>query len=830
MLETLDRTAAKQRTSPKNMTSRHQPDEKKRDEASSSSSSTFPVPSDATFEPSDPNIPPASLTFGGGENAAVVLGKASLLASSAHNTTGTGRNYLLVGRQAATCDIRINHKSLSRQHAVLYYRPQPSSSSLWVVDLQTKSGTTVNGQRIISSTNNTNTATRLYPGDTIQFGKAQPIFSVEWNISKENNAPIIPEEEEPVGVSETAAGEDAEEEEEEEGPVLTGRAQRQAEIAAMMASLDEAPTYAKYVPTAAEEEQQRSKNQPTPPSLQDAITAKETRRMDKYKLPLQEATSWASVIEESSASSEGASSSRGHLSAIAMDPTGARFALGSMDSALRLYDFGGFHPDHPTPFQNVYVQEGYPVRSIAYAPSGDRYVVATGSSQPRLMDRDGEELLEFARGDVYVTDPSKTSGHTAAVTCIQWHPLEKSIVYTTSRDGSLRMWNVDSGKLAFGMLKCHPDSIIVIKNLKTGRKTIPTCMAICPKYIAMGTECGSIQIYAHHPFVSKLRPQQSTIVPVSVPCTKEGEGKATNTSSIHSIVYSMDGTRLACRTATSVHVYNTERKISTSTTPLWSCTNVGTMDETDNSTPTMAFSPNGKVLCIGVTEQQASKDGTLQHHHSRLDLYVMPSDDNTKKKTIPLLTRPLPDLNKNDSIVALSWHVRLNQILVATLQSFQLWYSVDHSQKGVLLSVNTRRKKRKLEDDLQDMYQARAPPPGSNVRYEQIIAPNALPMFGGDSKQKRMQKKLDQREEDSKRNNPQQPAKNVYTTHNTIFAQLVVDNQTVERKAIAGQDPREALAKYSEGKSYIGTAYEGNTERILADKTVEEEEDEMKKK
>jgi hypothetical protein len=176
--------------------------------------------------------------------------------------------------------------------------------------------------------------------------------------------------------------------------------------------------------------------------------------------------------------------------------------------------------------------------------------------------------------------------------------------------------------------------------------------------------------------------------------------------------------------------------------------------------------------------------------------------------------------------------LKLNQLLVATSKSFQIWYSTNHSKKGALLSATGQRNrgKRKLEADLQEMYQARAPPPGSNVRYEEIIAPNALPMFGGDSKQKRKQKKLDQQEEDLKRKNPQQPSKSVYNTPNTIFAQLVVANMTANQKVIAGKDPREALAKYSEGKSYISTAYEGNQERILAERTVEEEEEEMKKR
>ena len=47
-------------------------------------------------------------------------------------------------------------------------------------------------------------------------------------------------------------------------------------------------------------------------------------------------------------------------------------------------------------------------------------------------------------------------------------------------------------------------------------------------------------------------------------------------------------------------------------------------------------------------------------------------------------------------------------------------------------------------------------------------------------------------------------------------------------KNVAGKDPREELFKYNEGKSYVSRAYEGNIQKILAEKTVEEEEAELK--
>lgn len=746
---------------------------------SAPSTADFGVPNDATLEPSTLKSL-ARLSFP--PNGEIVIGKASSIQPPTKHPI-----YLIVGRQAATCDIRISQKSLSRQHAILFYDKE---GSLFVIDLApstaTASKTLINGNAFPPRI-----PKRLHNGDMIQWSKTvQPVFTVIWKDeistssqqeATSNSQPQIPRSEQETETDNKTSTNDNE----EPGKGLTGRAKRQAEIAAMMASLDETPTYTK--PTIIPESE---------PSLNveksSSKSAKSAAILQKHKLPLTDSTNQAEL------------DSTMVISSLAMDPSGARFAIACMDSSLQLFDFGGFNAEHPTPFTNVYVQEGYPIRSVAYSPSGDRCLVATGSTQPRVMSRDGEEILEFVRGDVYVTDPQKTSGHTAAVTSVVWHPLEQSIVFTTSRDGSLRVWNVDKGKLAFGMLKC--DDTILVKNIRTGRKTVPTCLDITPKHVVMGTECGSLQIYPH-PFVSKLRPQQSTTV-------------LDGNEPVACVKYSLDATKLACRTSTAVVVYDAKTRLSTSSVPLLTCAGVGTADS-DNATPTMAFSPTGKVLCIGVYDDSRSSP-------SRLDVYTIPKEiQDPPKSRPPIFSCPL---ESTYPVVGLSWHYKLNQMLVATTKTFQVWYSVEHSQKGVLLTAG-RRRKRKMEDDLQDIFQARAPPPGAAVRSEEIITPNALPLFAdANSIHNKRRHKQDKEEEEAKRKHPQQPAKSVYNTPNTIFAQMVVDNQTVEQKVIAGKDPRAALAKYSEGKSYIGTAYEGNKERILADKTVEEEEDEMKKK
>ncbi len=745
------------------------------------------------------------------------------------------RNALVVGRQVSSCDIRITHKSLSRQHALLYYH----SGNLYVFDLKTKTGTFVNSKRILPEK-----SMQLKDGDTIQFGKAKPVLTVRWDITNDSNANADADDNagnaKAVQVEGTTAGvaekgesrvgesitttdnnqksiEDKNEIREDPSIAgLTGREKRKAEIAAMMASLEEAPTYTKYVPSANEMQQQQqdktSNREGTSSNTnnEEEPTQKKKKRraMEKYLLPFTECTDMA--IMESS-----------NISSAVMDPTGARFAIGSTDSSLKLYDFAGFNELDPTPFRNLIVEDGYPIRSMAYSSDGSSILIGTGSAQPRVFSRDGQEIIQFVRGDVYVRDPSKTIGHTAAVTSVGWHPLEKSIVFSTSRDGSLRSWNVDKGKLSFNMLNCS--DIVVIKHLRTGRKTIPTCLAVSPNTLAMGTECGSLQIY-QYPLVSKLRPQQS--VQVSSPSDGSKDG-----SPIISLVYSVDARKIAVRTKKELTIWNTLSRISNSTPPMAKYENLPIHDNdgvADCSTPTMAFSPDGKTICVATNAK-----GDNRTYRSSLEVFALPKPSkqkNSDKYMSPVLSFPiLNDEGRMGPILSLSWHHKLNQILVTLQKGFQVIYSVDWSKKGILLTTGRRKKRRNEEESLQELYAARAPPPGTAIRQEEIITPNSLPLFSGDKQRFKSKKQRTEEEHQQSvaKHIPQQPSKGVFSTGVNAFTQMIMDNRSEKNMKIAGMDPREALAKYNEGKSYIGQAYEGNVERILAEKTVEQEQEEM---
>lgn len=782
------------------------------------------IPKDSTICAS--SAPSAVLALPGDEVNTIEIGKSSQVIPN--------RNALVVGRQVSSCDIRITHKSLSRQHALLYYH----SGNLYVFDLKTKTGTFVNGERIVPEK-----STQLKDGDTIQFGKAKPVLTVRWGITTASNANADDNAENAneVQVEGTTAGEaengeshvgesidnsdknqksiedENEMREEPSFEGLTGREKRKAEIAAMMASLEEAPTYTKYVPSANEMQQQQQQNKTSnregtssnTNNEQEEPTQKKKKRraMEKYLLPFTDCTDMA-IMESSS------------ISSAVMDPTGARFAIGSTDSSLKLYDFAGFNELDPTPFRNLIVEDGYPIRSMAYSSDGASILIGTGSAQPRVFSRDGQEIIQFVRGDVYVRDPSKTIGHTAAVTSVGWHPLEKSIVFSTSRDGSLRSWNVDKGKLSFNMLNCS--DVVVIKHLRTGRKTIPTCLAVSPNTLAVGTECGSLQIY-QYPLVSKLRPQQSVHISPSDGSKDE--------SPIISLVYSVDARKIAVRTKKEVTIWNTSSRISNSTPPMAKYENLPIHDNdgvADCSTPTMAFSPDGKTICVATNAKGDSK-----HYRSSLEVFVLPKPSkakNSDKYLSPVFSFPI--LNNEGSmgpILSLSWHHKLNQLLITLQKGFQVIYSADWSKKGILLTTGRRKKRRNEEESLQELYAARAPPPGTAIRQEEIITPNSLPLFSGDKQRFKSKKQRTEEEHQASvaKHIPQQPSKGVFNTGVNAFTQMIMDNRSEKNMKIAGMDPREALAKYSEGKSYIGQAYEGNVERILAEKTVEQEQEEM---
>ena len=90
---------------------------------------------------------------------------------------------------------------------------------------------------------------------------------------------------------------------------------------------------------------------------------------------------------------------------------------------------------------------------MQYSNTGSCFVVAGGDERARMYDRDGKEIQVFAKGDMYISDLNHTKGHTAAITKIFFDPSNHERMLTSSRDSSMRIWDIEDPTQQVHVLK-----------------------------------------------------------------------------------------------------------------------------------------------------------------------------------------------------------------------------------------------------------------------------------------------------------------------------------------------------------------------------------------
>lgn len=686
------------------------------------------LPSGATLESSHPaelvKVKSGESTEQDGESQTMVI--------SLDSSRMDPHTMVVLGRQQASVDTVLPHKSVSRQHAAMCYDGNGN-----LVLLNGKAKTFVNEQRV-------NGATIVRHNDTLRFGNILQ-YTVKYGLGSSEE---VSKDAEPQKLKDQEKIAQA-------GEGLSGRDKRQAEIAAMMASLDQAPTYQPVATPIVEE-------QPTELVKVKPRSSKIDTLAERHTIPIADCF----ALDNGTA----------RCTTIAVDPAGSRFAVGTTQLALHLYDFGGMNQRRSTPFSTVYPEPGYCPVAVSF--SQDRLSVATGSAQPAILNRQGELQVQCARGDMYVQDMHHTIAHTAAVTGIQWHPLERNRFVTSSLDGSVRWWNVETGKKQFDKLTCTGDQIMVVKN-KGGRKTTATAVALHPggRAVCVGTSCGSLQIWTR--------------------TNRPDRGVFDGTSNVRSIGFSSDGKRIVCRYEDGSVEVRTYPNLK-----LWvACEKVGAMYEHCNA----VFSPDASIVCAGAS----GEDGGALHFFAVQSAQSEPVS--------PLFVLPL-----NNGVTVVQWHARINQIFAGCDNGDVFVFSDRRfSTKG---AVQASTKAGKKVDALDDILQQRAT--GS---VGQIVAP-----LHRENLNVRKKRKRDIAADPARELEPERPATGKHkaggrTGTNLTFQQFVADKRIGESKDIAGKDPREALLKYKEGKAIVDRAYAGN-ESKLADKTAEQEEEEANKR
>ncbi|KAI9184561.1 hypothetical protein H9P43_003615 [Blastocladiella emersonii ATCC 22665] len=180
------------------------------------------------------------------------------------------------------------------------------------------------------------------------------------------------------------------------------------------------------------------------------------------------------------------------VTALSLDPAGGRLVTGSSDYCIKQWDFAGMDASL-RPFRSFEPVAGQQVVDVQWSTTGDTYLAAPHSVQPRQYDRDGKLLKEFAKGDMYIRDPRHTDGHTAAVTAVRWHPTKRDTFATAGADSTIRVWDT---------AKPRKNAHVIVFKHGTGARGAAAKVAVTAlaysrdgQWLAGGAADGSVRVW-----------------------------------------------------------------------------------------------------------------------------------------------------------------------------------------------------------------------------------------------------------------------------------------------------------------------------------------------
>lgn len=283
------------------------------------------------------------------------------------------------------------------------------------------------------------------------------------------------------------------------------------------------------------------------------------------------------------------------------------------------------------------------MRDIKFSNRGDMFLVVSGSPSPKLFDRDGAEIAEFYRGDMYIRDLKRTNGHIASISTCKWHPSERQYFMTASEDSTIRIWNIDD--------KRKNKEVIVTR--KGAGKRIDgsiTSAAFHPEgnLIIAGRKDGSLSVW-------------NWKTPYTRPVLNLTDSHESGLD-ISSVMYSTDGNGILSRSCDGTLKSWDTRYF---TKPVLQMNNLDcSFAETD-----AIFSPNGNVVVTGTNFDDRKKKGSL---------YFLDAGD------FSVLNR----MEFDSGVLRTCWNSRTNQLAVSCVDSsITMLYDEALSTKGVLLSV-----------------------------------------------------------------------------------------------------------------------------------------------
>ncbi|KAF8168327.1 hypothetical protein B0H34DRAFT_670517 [Crassisporium funariophilum] len=428
------------------------------------------------------------------------------------------------------------------------------------------------------------------------------------------------------------------------------------------------------------------------------------------------------------------------VSALALDPSGARIVSGSHDYDCKLWDFGGMDM-RCKPFKSWEPAGTYHVHDIKFSNDGTKFLCISGTTQAKIFDRDGEEQAVFVKGDPYIRDMKNTSGHVGELTSCAWHPKDPKIFITSSADSTIRIWDTEN--------KRKQKTVIVVKSKERGARTKVTACNYSPDGNLIGGASLDGALHMWQASSNFVRPNM-TIEKAHVPGTHTG-----------SLVFSIDRQTVLTRGGDdTVKLWD----LRSFKKPLAVHSNLTTLYPNTNA----VFSPDNKYIVTGAGATAKGGQGRL---------VFLDREGLEEVKSLVVDATP----------VKVAWHSKINQASLSNGQIVVL-YSPVTSLNGakLLLSKGPPRKV-----TIEDMSDALAAPT--------ILTPHALPMFrdldpGRGTKRKREKDRMDPRK--SKR--PELPVSGPGRGGRVGASATQHVVQNLVRDTTRDVDPREALLKYAE--------------------------------
>ncbi|WRT69432.1 uncharacterized protein IL334_006418 [Kwoniella shivajii] len=425
------------------------------------------------------------------------------------------------------------------------------------------------------------------------------------------------------------------------------------------------------------------------------------------------------------------------LSALAIDPSGARVATGSHDYDTKIWDFGGMD-SRLRPFKSFEANGNYHVHDLSYSHDGHKLLVISGTLQPKVYTKDGEEGVEYNKGDVYLRDMKNTNGHTAEINGGSFHPTDKTQFLTCSNDSTLRIWDVEN--------KRKQKQVIVVRSKERGARTKVTSCAWSwdGKMIAGACFDGTLHIW--NTSSNFARPNYSN------------ENAHTKNTETTGIAFARDGFRVVTRGGDD-------------TVKLWDIRSirkpVAVATGLDNLYPetNIIFSPDERSILTGIAAPKGQKGA----------LVFLNSEDLKEERRITV---------GDGSVVRVAWHSRINQIFASlSTGALHVLYNPHSSIRGALLPLSKMPKT------------APRDPSFSSADLKPVIyTPDALPMF----KDQGHRESLHQKEKKAKKMKPMEPVRGAGRGGRLGASEMQGFVQTLFPSELQFEDPREALLKYAE--------------------------------